>query len=599
MENKNENIDVNEDDSIDDNHSFDIDKENLTLIDVNKKLSEKRSKQEQNSLFLKLKRKKPEKNIIEYDLSSNSILNKFCPSKKEMDEFLQKCKIKEITLDELKNTKFTGEKIFNPKMYMKINQMNQLFLSFEELQLNTQDNEDLNESCKKSISLINPGISNIYKSEKKVQSVIPNEPKKTLRNILKSDILSKAQKDWLNDHIKEILNMKDDSVLKRNKKLEVIFDLDNTLIFSFINEKNQKLFDYCAEKYQRNELNYFSCEFEDKIVFSAFIIRQGVKEFIEYAKNFCNFNINTLSTENYANSVIKILEKEYKIKFINKVMRTEENKNNKREKKITEFKCNRINYENAIIFDDNVGKWENDSANVIPSKFFFDKNVGEKLIEDNLNSNNNITCILNSHQYYFHYFFMEKNSSNPKWKDQQFIKKKPCPFYHFKEKDKKYFFDIYNSEYFDSNKKQFIYMKNVIKVIYYMVYHDNISIYEILMLIRLNIFYKKYFYLKYINKKNIEMLSEVIRICGGEIIEPDESIEFVMKKKIFLVCSFDVYEKQRNFILEEAKDKYLLVNDKFILDSFYFITDLGDEYNNSEYNPEICYQKAKTFLVSN
>ena len=62
-------------------------------------------------------------------------------------------------------------------------------------------------------------------------------------------------------------------------------------------------------------------------------------------------------------------------------------------------------------------------------------------------------------------------------------------------------------------------MKNVVKAIYYMVYYDEIPIPETLMLIRLNIFYKKYFYLKYINKDNIDILSHIIKICGGEIID--------------------------------------------------------------------------------
>ena len=56
MENKNENIDFDDSSSSssndENNDSFDIDKDQLTLIDVNKKLSEKRSKKEQNSLFL-------------------------------------------------------------------------------------------------------------------------------------------------------------------------------------------------------------------------------------------------------------------------------------------------------------------------------------------------------------------------------------------------------------------------------------------------------------------------------------------------------------------------------------------------------------------
>ena len=41
---------------------------------------------------------------------------------------------------------------------------------------------------------------------------------------------------------------------------------------------------------------------------------------------------------------------------------------------------------------------------------------------------------------------------------------------------------------------------------------------------------------------------------------------------------------------------YLLVNEKFVLDCYYFMTDLADEYQNEEYNPEICYQESKAFM---
>ena len=99
-----------------------------------------------------------------------------------------------------------------------------------------------------------------------------------------------------------------------------------------------------------------------------------------------------------------------------------------------------------------------------------------------------------------------------------------------------------------------------------MLYHDKVPLCEALMLIRLNIFYKKYFYLKYVNKQRIRILSGIINICGGEIIEPDESIEFKIKKKIFLVCSFEIYKNQRNIILIEINknSNFLFINEKFV-----------------------------------
>ena len=600
MENKNENIDFDDSSSSssndENNDSFDIDKDQLTLIDVNKKLSEKRSKKEQNSLFLKLKRKKPENTMIIYNSFHKKILNEFCPTKEEMEEFLEKCKVEEININEFKNNEFIEDNIFNPKMFMQKNKINKSYLSWEDLEFNNEENEDFNNSDKYKIPLIEPEISNISKNENNDTTVIPNDPKKTIKNILKTDILGDAQKEWLNNHIKEISKMHSNSVLLNGKKLEVIFDIDNTLIFNFIQSYDKKSFEDFMENYQENDLNYLSFTHDKKKVYSAYIIRQGVEEFIEYTKKFCNFNINTLAVKNYATKIIKNLEKNFKIKFQRKVMRTP--KGNKNEKSIDEFECDDINYNNALIFDDNILKWENDFDNVIISKFFFDKNAGINFTESNSkSSNNNLTFILNSHKkFFYHYFYNNKNKS--KWKEQNIGRKKTCPFFHFKEKDEHFFFDIYNAEYFNSNKKQFIYMKDIVKIIYYMVYHDKIPLNETLMLIRLNVLYKKYFYLKYVNKQRISILSGIINICGGEIIEPDESIEFKIKKKIFLVCSFEIYEKERNNILNEVNENsnYLLVNEKFVLDCYYFMTDLADEYQNEEYNPEICYQESKAFM---
>ena len=90
-------------------------------------------------------------------------------------------------------------------------------------------------------------------------------------------------------------------------------------------------------------------------------------------------------------------------------------------------------------------------------------------------------------------------------------------------------------------------------------------------------------------------------IGGGEIIEPDDSINCKMKN-IYLVCSMNNYEKERRNIRNERKinPNYILVNEKFILDSYYFMT--GLEVDNlinieySEYSPEYCYKLGNEFF---
>ena len=127
-------------------------------------------------------------------------------------------------------------------------------------------------------------------------------------------------------------------------------------------------------------------------------------------------------------------------------------------------------------------------------------------------------------------------------------------------------------------------------------YHDEIPIFECIKLIRLNVFYGKYFYLKFVEKTNVEILTQIIRTCGGEIIEPDECLISKMKK-IFMVCSFDIYENDKDIIQNEAQSNdCVLVNEKFVLDCFYFMTFIEIDYLDGEYEPHYCNEFKELFF---
>ena len=68
-----------------------------------------------------------------------------------------------------------------------------------------------------------------------------------------------------------------------------------------------------------------------------------------------------------------------------------------------------------------------------------------------------------------------------------------CPFYDFRK------LICFNGEYLESTKFQFIYMKEITKIIYYLVYNSNIDVPKALKLIRYNIFYNSCFNLNYAN----------------------------------------------------------------------------------------------------
>ena len=140
-------------------------------------------------------------------------------------------------------------------------------------------------------------------------------------------------------------------------------------------------------------------------------------------------------------------------------------------------------------------------------------------------------------------------------------------------------------------------MKNVIKLLYYLNYYDKVPIYDAIKLIRLNIFYNKYFFLKYLTINQKIILSDIINICGGKVIEPNESIKYKMKK-IFLVTSLDFYEKERKNIINEINNNnnYILVSEKYVLDCYYLMTDLDADYLSDEYNPESRLKKMNKYF---
>ena len=597
MKNKENQINLDEDKDISDSDSserdsidsFDIDYERLTLIDVKKRINEKRLKRNKDTSLLKKKRKNPN-SIIIFDSSTKTIKNTFCPSIEELNEFLENCKVQEININDENDEAFHNNDhgLFNPREFMKKNKIEKSYLSISDLQ--NINIKELNEKQEKTMELIVPKMANVNID---VSSMQPEREK--IEKIINNEIMDSSQRLWLNNHIKEIIDMPLSSVIYKGKKLEIIFDLDNTLIFSFIKSFSKEEIKDMIENNKEKKMYFFSFKSKNQFIYSAFIIREGVQEFINFTKQFCNFHIRTLAQKPYARKVVEILEKNFGIKFNKIIMRDGRIKYERNVKSIGEFGNKNINNNNTIIFDDSVLVWEKDLSNVIPSKKFFDKLFGISCIEQNKEKINDFTGILKSHGRFYYHSFSKKELNI---KNQCTTKIAECPFYQFKQQGDKYFYDIYNGEYFGSDKKQFIFMKKVVKVIYYFVYHDNVPIYEAIKLIRFNALYGKFFYLKYVINSRKKILCDIIKVCGGEIIEPDDdSINFKMKK-IFLVCSMSKYENERNNIINEVSNNnnYILINEKFILDCYYFMTDLGNDCSNDEYNPESCLKFTNLFF---
>jgi hypothetical protein len=602
---KEEDKSSNESDSCE-NYDFDLDYERLTLIQVKSRIKKHRDKKMKNIGFINKKRIKPETQIT-YNSFNKRLYDTFCPNYKELKMFLEQCKVVELNSENIKDNEENSKIIFDPFEFMEKNNIIKTALSFEDdlcqNQKDYEEEEQINSHCE--IKEIIPKLSapKMSVDELILDFELDDFQKKDvkddfnqLKNIIYADVLEKYQKNWMSDFFKKINELPLNKIICKEKKLEIIFDLDLTCIYSFVNNINGTEAIFYKEKYPEKNIHVLSFEYTYKKMFSSVIIRNGLKDFIDYVKELCNFHIRTQGVLPYALQIAQILEKHLNIRFKNiksRECRSSDNKNNNN-KNLEDLGDDKITNKNSIIIDDTISVWKQDLANVIQSKKFIDKECGvysqKEKDKDKSSLDNDITRMQNTFSYF--YYHKIETDGNSSWKCQTLCTEERCPFYQYKDKESTNYNMVYSGEYLNSPKLQFIYLKNVIKIIYYLLYHYDVPIFEAIKLIRLNSLNGKYFFLKYLDSEKKSILSDIIKVCGGEIITSiDDSIYFSSIKTIFLVCSMENYINERYSIKNDLKKnkKYILINERFILDSYYFMTDLGNSFKDKEYNPEKCY----------
>ena len=557
-EEKSENSDSNELNEEDDDDS-EIDSDYPNLFKLNKIIEKKRRKEEQKLMEKKRKRTKNETDIV-FDANKKRLEDSFIPNLEELNDFLKNCRIREIDINEIEKEleKIPKEKIFDPEKFIKEN-----YSKEEQIKKEINDNFSIEDFC--------------FKYDKKEEEIKDNfddfdkiKEKEIINDLYQEKNLNQQKKD-IHKLIEKIKKMNIEEIIKTqegnaNKKLNIVLDLDNTCIFAFqISHQDQlKL----ILKYPEKEIFFIEFMMNGNFIISALLIRKGLKEFFDFTKNFCNFYINTLGYENYGLEIKNNLEKKFGVKFIGFKGRKNELLSKKNLYDLS------LESKNAVIFDDKPIFWKReDKYNIIISKLFTDREI----ILDNLKRNNlenNLYSFLKVYTPFFYY-----KSSEEKWQNQKLIIENSCPFYDIHKKI------CFSGEYLESTKYQFIYMKEVIKIIYYLIYNSNIRVPDALKIIRYNIFYNSYFNLKFYKNNGINILKEIIKNCGGIIIEDNKNKNEYKELKLFYVCSFEDYNKYKEDIKKEKiwMDNAKVVSEKYILNSFYFMTNLEDELDNPQY----------------
>ena len=592
-EKKNKSLNSSSNDDVE-SVSSSIDEERLTLGQISKLARRAQRRKEEINIREYLRQKRHlDSNAITYDEKKGKILNEFCGSIEELKDFLNKCEVKKIDINN-----FSKEKdsiIFDPNKWLKDNNIDKRTISLEDLQVYYQEKEpkkkekERKEDNEKKEKIQKKEIKrSYYLKDKKI-----NEDYDNLKKIIKNQKLSKEQKEWISNLISKIkrieinnINIEKNSEGKYNK-LELVFDLDNTCIYSFLSNTDVLLVQKKKNIIPKKDVRMISFKFNNKVLYTALIIRKGLKEFLQYISPLCNFHISTLGAESYGNEVKDILGEYAGVEFIRYKGRIYINEVCKN---ISDLY---INNENTVIFDDYIRVWENnnnDYEQVIPIKYFYDEecaSLNNNIVENNISEENGkkeTELFLKSYRTMCYDKIMENNLDKNDWKKHEIKEYSHIPFYQFKSNDDYDYNKCFTAEYLDSPKLQFDYMKEVIKVIYCLKFIFEVDIRIAIKLIKICTLNNMVFDLKHLADDQKLILSDMIKVCGGMIY--DKNYNYMNnKEKIYLVISKRFYESKKEKIkvdLQQNKN-YILINEKFILDTYYFMTDIRNHINDPEY----------------
>ena len=237
-----------EDDSKEEEYS--LDEERISLQQIEKIIQKRKFKENRKSLLAK-KIKRDNMGVITYNEKEGKIEQAFCSSLEELNEFLVHCQIRRISFEEFSPSFINNSIPFDPDQWMKSNKISERIINFEDLSIYCQNNIEKKEKIPENSINNNNSKSLIKEREqakevkvKKLNPILLNNKElmdnyNKLQNIIASSVISIEKKMWVNNLIKEISRM-DISQIKVEKdeegkenKLEIVFDLDNTCIFSF------------------------------------------------------------------------------------------------------------------------------------------------------------------------------------------------------------------------------------------------------------------------------------------------------------------------------------------------------------------------------
>ena len=184
---------------------------------------------------------------------------------------------------------------------------------------------------------------------------------KNLKNFINSENgVSQIQEKnvnvkFLTENLKKCINS-----ISYSEKMNLILDIDETLVFSKMVKELKKGEDVNKiienlQKESKEDIYYIKLDSNIKTFIYEVEVRKNMAYFFKKLSPFCNFYINTMAGPAYVNEVIRILFKDYGLRFSNI------NENNiiytsTLNKKMLPKEI--VKNENFLILDDNICAWE-------------------------------------------------------------------------------------------------------------------------------------------------------------------------------------------------------------------------------------------------
>lgn len=537
---------------------------------------------------LKPIKEKNDNNNIDIPLQEEEIKEEKIEAKKE--ERIEQQKEKESKKDEL-HIKYNP---FKPR-YEKMEQKNK-----EDIIDNYKEVEDINKSetakeinkeqkdkldreiLNKNEEEIIPNTTNIetkkekedeIKKEKKIIEVIPPidrnyEYYNKIKRFFGRHSLNRKEKE----EVREIIfNIQDASLPVKTSKLNVVFDLDNTLIFSNICEINQL-------KIHFPDVFFFSFSHKNSSLCGNFVYRPGLRDFFQKIKNFCNFYVYSLGVESYVKPFVREIEHEFDIKIIKYAARSELYPG---AKVLDELE---IGYKDTIIIDDQNIPWET-GAHIIQKQNsqtrspFYSIKVWYAQI------------IINSYRF-LNAFYLDHDIS--KFSPEDFTKlnySKLSEYFQTEPTTSPFIPSLdkngipYFIEHEQSSKLQFDYLGDAIEKIWKLMANSHIQPKNGISLIRFCTLTNCVFFTKYCCNNDVIDINNMIIACGGEITNKMDNKEIshvVIDRK-----GYPLFIKDKKRAITEKKKYFTrtkIINPKFVFDCYYCLTRMNEEDKEYEIN---------------